>query len=547
MVSVLGFSFSGRARTPRWPSSRSRTGPSARAPASRPGAVAGPRLRRADGRARCVHLPAQPAADPRARPRRRLQLPPAGPRRAGHDALLAARNQLLGLAGAEQAAHRRAPRRPGRRAAAAARHRPRQGQCAGRGLRRHQQRAVHDAGLGLCQRLPERRPVAARGGAGRCAGAHAARGPAAHQRAQQRAGRCRCRPSPARAGSPARCRPCATTATPRCASRARPRRAFQQRRGDGRDGAPGRAAAPGFAFEWTGQSREERLAGATGLILFGFSLLAVFLCLAALYESWSIPLSVLLVVPLGVLGVLLGANLRGLANDVYFKVGLITIIGLSAKNAVLIIEFAKDLQAQGKSLCRGRAGGGPPALPPDPDDLDGLHPGRAAAGAGQRRRLGQPARHRHRRDGRHDQRHVLAVFFVPVFFVVVRRCLQGQRAAAPLYAHEPMPIGADRRLPVSDRTHDVPMRTRIRRPIPRGDAGRLGSGPALGRAAARRVRPAGSARAAAPAAATWRRTTSARPHRWRRSSPPLRPRQPAPHRPPSSPGRPSSAMNGCAR
>ncbi|HEY9028289.1 MAG TPA: efflux RND transporter permease subunit, partial [Burkholderiaceae bacterium] len=101
----------------------------------------------------------------------------------------------------------------------------------------------------------------------------------------------------------------------------------------------------GFAYEWTGQSREEKLSGSTAVILLGFSLLAVFLCLAALYESWSIPAAVLLVVPIGVLGALMGAWARGFANDVYFKVGLITIIGLSAKNAVLIIEFAKDLQA----------------------------------------------------------------------------------------------------------------------------------------------------------------------------------------------------------
>ena len=107
---------------------------------------------------------------------------------------------------------------------------------------------------------------------------------------------------------------------------------------------------PGFAYEWTGQSREERLSGSTAMILFAFSLLSVFLCLAALYESWSIPLSVILIVPLGVVGVVAGISLRGLENDVYFKVGLITIIGLSAKNAVLIIEFAKDLHAQGKSV-----------------------------------------------------------------------------------------------------------------------------------------------------------------------------------------------------
>ena len=82
----------------------------------------------------------------------------------------------------------------------------------------------------------------------------------------------------------------------------------------------------------------------------GFSLLAVFLCLAALYESWSIPFAVLLAVPLGVLGAVLGATMRGMPNDVFFKVGLITVIGLSAKNAILIIEFAKDLVAQGKGL-----------------------------------------------------------------------------------------------------------------------------------------------------------------------------------------------------
>ncbi|MGE8374119.1 MAG: efflux RND transporter permease subunit, partial [Diaphorobacter nitroreducens] len=100
----------------------------------------------------------------------------------------------------------------------------------------------------------------------------------------------------------------------------------------------------GFGFEWTGQSREEKLAGSQAMVLYAFSLLAVFLCLAALYESWSIPFSVLLVVPLGVLGVVLATLLRGMSNDVYFQIGLVTIIGLSAKNAILIIEFAKDLQ-----------------------------------------------------------------------------------------------------------------------------------------------------------------------------------------------------------
>ena len=106
----------------------------------------------------------------------------------------------------------------------------------------------------------------------------------------------------------------------------------------------------GFAIEWTGQSREEREAGDQAFIVYGFAILAVFLCLAALYESWSIPFSVLLVVPLGVLGVIASTLLRGMENDVYFQIGLITVIGLSSKNAILIIEFAKDLQEAGKSL-----------------------------------------------------------------------------------------------------------------------------------------------------------------------------------------------------
>ena len=106
----------------------------------------------------------------------------------------------------------------------------------------------------------------------------------------------------------------------------------------------------GFGYEWTGQSLQEKLAGAQAGFLLGLSILFVFLCLAALYESWSIPLAVMLVVPLGVVGSIAGAYLRQLPNDVYFTVGLITIIGLSAKNAILIIEFAKDLVAQGKSL-----------------------------------------------------------------------------------------------------------------------------------------------------------------------------------------------------
>ncbi|HEN8719918.1 TPA: multidrug efflux RND transporter permease subunit [Pseudomonas putida] len=103
----------------------------------------------------------------------------------------------------------------------------------------------------------------------------------------------------------------------------------------------------GAGLEWTGLSLQERLSGSQAPLLMALSLLVVFLCLAALYESWSIPTAVLLVVPLGVLGAVLAVTLRGMPNDVFFKVGLITLIGLSAKNAILIIEFAKSLVDQG--------------------------------------------------------------------------------------------------------------------------------------------------------------------------------------------------------
>ena len=106
----------------------------------------------------------------------------------------------------------------------------------------------------------------------------------------------------------------------------------------------------GVGFSWSGQSLEERISGNQAPMLYGISLLIVFLCLAALYESWSIPVAVIMVVPLGILGALAAVSFRELPNDVYFKVGLLTTIGLSTKNAILIIEFALDLQKQGKGL-----------------------------------------------------------------------------------------------------------------------------------------------------------------------------------------------------
>ena len=183
----------------------------------------------------------------------------------------------------------------------------------------------------------------------------------------------------------------------------------------------------GFGFEWTGQSREEKLAGSQAMILYGFAILAVFLCLAALYESWSIPLSVILVVPCGVLGVLLATMLRSYSNDVYFQVGLITIIGLSAKNAILIIEFAKDLQAQGKGVVQAALEAAhlrfrPIVMTSLAFGL-GVVPLVMASGAGSasQRAIGTGVL------GGMVTGTVLAVFFVPIFFVVVRTLFKGSQ------------------------------------------------------------------------------------------------------------------------
>ncbi|OJX32461.1 MAG: multidrug efflux RND transporter permease subunit [Burkholderiales bacterium 68-12] len=184
---------------------------------------------------------------------------------------------------------------------------------------------------------------------------------------------------------------------------------------------------PGFGFEWTGLSREEKLAGAQAMIVYAFSILAVFLCLAALYESWSIPFAVILVVPLGVLGVLLATLLRGYANDVYFQVGLVTIIGLSAKNAILIIEFAKDLQAQGKSVIESALAAAHlrfrPILMTSLAFMLGVLPLALATGAGaaSQRAIGTGV------IGGMLTGTLLAVFFVPVFFVLVRSFFKGSR------------------------------------------------------------------------------------------------------------------------
>jgi len=195
---------------------------------------------------------------------------------------------------------------------------------------------------------------------------------------------------------------------------------------------------PGIGYEWTGMSREEKLSGSQATVLLVFSLLAVFLCLAALYESWSIPFAVLLVVPLGLLGALLGATMRGMPNDVFFKVGLITIIGLSAKNAILIIEFAKDLQAEGRGLveaileaCHLRFR---PIIMTSMAFILGVLPLVFASGAGSasQRAIGTGVM-----SGMISAT-VLAVLFVPVFFLVVRKLVkpsERQKAFDAQHAH----------------------------------------------------------------------------------------------------------------
>jgi multidrug efflux pump len=196
----------------------------------------------------------------------------------------------------------------------------------------------------------------------------------------------------------------------------------------------------GIGYEWTGLSREEKLAGSQALLLYAFAVLAVFLVLAALYESWTVPLAVILVVPLGVLGVLLATLLRGYANDVYFQVGLVTIIGLAAKNAILIVEFAKDLQAQGKSAIDAALEAAHlrfrPILMTSLAFTLGVLPLAIATGAGSasQRAIGTGVM------GGMLTGTVFAVIFVPVFFVVVRTLFKGsarqhQRDAESALAH----------------------------------------------------------------------------------------------------------------
>jgi len=177
----------------------------------------------------------------------------------------------------------------------------------------------------------------------------------------------------------------------------------------------------GVGFQWSGASYQERLSGSQAPALYAISLLVVFLCLAALYESWSIPFSVMLVVPLGVVGALIATWLRGLENDVYFQVGLLTVIGLSAKNAILIVEFASEMNSKGRELVESTLEASRQRLRPiimtSLAFIFGVLPMAisSGAGSGSQHAVGTGVM------GGMISATLLAIYFVPLFFVLVRR------------------------------------------------------------------------------------------------------------------------------
>jgi len=190
----------------------------------------------------------------------------------------------------------------------------------------------------------------------------------------------------------------------------------------------------GFGYTWTGQSLQEKQAGSQASLLLALSVLIVFLCLAALYESWAIPFSVLLVIPLGVIGSVAAVYLRGMPNDVYFKIGLITIIGLSAKNAILIVEFARDLWKPGTNIVNATIQAATlrfrPIVMTSLAFIFGVVPLAIATGAASKSQqaIGTGVM------GGMISATVLAVFFVPVFFVVVMRLFRRKDVEAGMRA-----------------------------------------------------------------------------------------------------------------
>jgi len=186
------------------------------------------------------------------------------------------------------------------------------------------------------------------------------------------------------------------------------------------------AKLPGTSVAWAGLSYQERLSAGQAPLLYGLSILVIFLCLAALYESWSIPFSVLLVIPLGLVGAVIAVVLRGLENDVYFQVGLLTTMGLSAKNAILIVEFAEQGERGGKSIYDSAIEAARlrlrPILMTSLAFIFGVLPLAISTGAGAQSRvaIGTAV------IGGMLTATILAIFFVPLFFVLVRRLFAGK-------------------------------------------------------------------------------------------------------------------------
>ena len=157
----------------------------------------------------------------------------------------------------------------------------------------------------------------------------------------------------------------------------------------------------GMAYDWTSTSYQEKKVGNQAYFIYALSIILVYMVLAALYESWTSPAAVILVVPMALVGVLLALIIRGYDNNLYTQVGLVLMIALASKNAILIVEFARDLHQGGHVHNRGRHRGDPPPIPAHRDDLLCLHPGSGAAPRRLRGGRRQPASHRHGRLRRH--------------------------------------------------------------------------------------------------------------------------------------------------
>jgi multidrug efflux pump len=199
----------------------------------------------------------------------------------------------------------------------------------------------------------------------------------------------------------------------------------------------------GYSHEWTGLSYQERLSGNQAAALYAISVLVVFLCLVALYESWAVPFAVMLSVPVGIFGALLAALVFGQTNDVYFKVGLLTTIGLAAKNAILIVEFALEHQSKGMPLVEATLEAAKlrlrPILMTSFAFILGVTPLAIASGAGSgaQNAIGIGVM------GGMIAATVLGIFFVPLLFVAVRRIFKGRPAAAEMPKPASMPTSGD--------------------------------------------------------------------------------------------------------